>query len=173
VCNAGTCVACTPGTEAARCGETACDPETLTCTGTARGSLATCLPCRADSECRANRKCVPVPFKGAASGSYCMQEASSACAPPYYLPLTAASKTSAQPSQYCVHNTATISCDAIVSLTSAKTCTAASECGAGARCETVGVLANRCTYACVDSDDCPSNKACNEKNSDTPYCGGP
>jgi hypothetical protein len=177
VCNAGTCVACTPGTEAARCGETACDPETLTCTGTARGSLATCRACRADSECRANRKCVPVPFQGAASGFYCMQDASVDCELPYRgAALRVSSRSGEAPSAYCAHNTAVTSCEAIVALTSDVACTTGSAetaCGKGARCERVGGVSNRCTYACSVAGECPSFYACNEENSDTPYCGGP
>lgn len=133
--------------------------------------------CRADSECLSNRKCVPVPFMGAASGYYCMQEASVDCALPYRgTALKVASKSGAAPASYCAHNTSVTTCDAIVSLTSVKPCalaTVETDCGKGARCERVGGASNLCTYACVNDLDCPSNAFCNEENSDTPYCGGP
>jgi hypothetical protein len=176
VCNGGTCVACTPSTEASRCGETACDPDTLTCTSTKRGSLATCVACRADSECLAGRKCVQVPFMGADSGFFCMQELSGGCVNPYRIQLSATSKSGVGSAQYCAHNTDVTSCKGIVSLTSDKSCTGATEqadCGPGARCETVGGIANRCTYACSSDAVCPVDFACNEQSSASPYCGGP
>jgi hypothetical protein len=87
------------------------------------------------------------------------------------------SKSGGSAVQFCVHNTAVTTCEAVVSLTTLKSCSAATlenDCGRGARCEQLGELANRCTYACVDNADCPSNKACNNRNTQSAhYCGGP
>lgn len=57
-CNAGTCVACTPATEATACGIYSCNRTTLTCTTTPRESLDYYRPCQADSECVEGAACV-------------------------------------------------------------------------------------------------------------------
>jgi len=179
VCNAGTCVACTPATEPAECGSKACDPDTLTCTGKDRNSVATCGTCRSDSEClTTNHKCVQVPFMGVSSGYHCMlQVPGGGCTlPPYQAaPLTATSKNGAASTQYCSHNTNVTTCEAILSLTSARACTAETAetlCGQGGRCEAVNTAPNKCTYACSSDLECPGVTPCNEQSSGSPYCGG-
>lgn len=57
-CDAGTCVACTPETEATACGIYSCNRATNTCTTTPRGSLDYYRLCQADSECVAGAACV-------------------------------------------------------------------------------------------------------------------
>lgn len=51
--DAGQCVQCTVAEEAV-CGGTSCNPATNTCTNTELGSVGSCEPCVADSECIGN-----------------------------------------------------------------------------------------------------------------------
>jgi hypothetical protein len=167
VCSAGTCVQCTPSTEARHCGAGACDPETFTCTGTARGTLSA-----------ANHKCVKVPFGAADTGYRCMRQFPG-CANPYRSdPISAVSRNGLPTAQYCAHNTGVTTCDAILSLTADKSCTEATaeaDCGEGGRCATVTGALNHCTYSCASDGVCPLDYPCNEQNGAelNPYCGGP
>ncbi len=181
VCNAGTCVACTPATETTECGATACDPDTLTCTGKNRDSVVACGTCRSDSECALHHKCIQVPFMGADSGYHCMLQASApgGCPQPYQFSnfITVSSKSGAAPTPYCTHQNTVTTCEAILALTSGTACTAGTvqaDCGQGALCGAeVGGTANKCTYACDGAAVCPGSSPCNQQSAGAHYCGGP
>jgi hypothetical protein len=179
ICNAGTCVQCTPATETTECGATACDPEALSCTMTERGTLPVCRPCRADSECWAEHKCVEVPFKGMSSGYYCMPKVPiTGCQSPYRATqLTVRSKNDPSLADYCVHDTSSASCRAVLSMDSNSIActpeTAETACGPGARCEKLGTSGSslRCTYSCANSTLCNSFIKCGGPSTPT-FCGG-
>src|SRR5690606_18489692 len=74
------CVECVDGGDEDACGAFSCNAKTFECTETAKGSLALCTACTADSECKggsAPARCVPMTFQGEPrEGAYCLQEAS-------------------------------------------------------------------------------------------------
>jgi len=62
----------------------------------------------------------------------------------------------------------------VLDLLAAKPCTLADDCGVAglddARCETVNLAANRCTYDCDLSNQCPNSVSCGSSD-DNNYCG--
>ncbi|MCA9577731.1 MAG: hypothetical protein KC668_19990 [Myxococcales bacterium] len=173
-CSGGTCVACTAATEGADCGGNTCSPATLTCTTTPRFSRSVCQSCVSDNDCAQTGgtfRCIPMNFQGTALGGFCLR-ATPGCTPPFNTGITATSLSGFESATYCgIYQNAT-SCDAVRNVFQSRQCPtgAASECMApGALCETVGVVENRCTYACSTASACvPSGPAstCNAG-----YCG--
>ncbi len=174
VCEAGTCVVCSVTDETA-CGANSCDPATHACTTTPRGSVTTCRACRADSECAsAMERCVPMQFMGASHGSYCLRQGAVGCMRPYTVPTPArVTASGAAAAAYCGVDEDATTCEAVQALTSDTACTAPGDCGASGladgRCETVNLVANRCTYSCGLSSQCPSGANCGAGG----YCGSP
>lgn len=188
VCDDGTCVACTVADESA-CSGKSCDPATKTCTNTTLGSIGTCKVCVSDSECIGGNKtdpdarCVPMQFEGAPrEGGFCLRRVAKTCARPFKTPFSAVSLSGAQSEAYCGIDQDNVRCEAVLDLINAATCSdgQASSCGcardndgncidagAGGLCETVGVDAKRCTYACGLADQCPTGTNC---TIDDPYC---
>jgi hypothetical protein len=180
VCDEGkrACVACTIDSEAAQCGNNSCNPATQACTGTDRGSVDLCGRCLADSECKADHRCISMNFQGASRGGFCMKRASNGgCSPPFgAAPIKRASLSGAAAEDYCGIAEAVTSCEAVLALLADRTCPAgqASQCGAeGAVCGNVNHLTPpRCTYVCETSIDCPANSPCPMSGTDK-YCGKP
>lgn len=175
-CNEGACVECTPTTEALRCGERACDPDTLRCTQSRRGSVRTCERCRSDSECISPGKCVQARFMEQDDGFHCMTPAGiGECVLPFGgSTLNRRSKNSAKFADYCAQSVET-SCEATNAYLDKKGCspsTVESDCGRSARCELLGGV-HRCTYACSSGVSCTTDTPCNWSSSDDAYCGGP
>ena len=170
-CRDGTCVECTPVTEATDCGDESCDPATRTCSGITRASRRVCEPCVSDSDCtqiNGTFRCIPMFYQGTPKGGYCMR-AAPGCARPYLVPITSTSLSGAASATYCGIDQSSVSCEAVNALRSSQTCPSgnASECpGPGALCETVGAFDDRCTYTCGIADHCPIGVSCGAG-----YCG--
>lgn len=181
-CDAGTCVQCTVAKESA-CAGKSCDPAIKQCTATKVGTKDLCESCLADSECIGgnqadpNARCVPMKFMGTPrSGGFCLRRVAKTCAQPYKIPLVAVSLSSAPSETYCAINQDATRCEAVVDLTTnGANCPDSQDtsCGCirdkngvcmgpgqGGLCRTVGVDANRCTYACGVPDECPMGKSC-------------
>jgi hypothetical protein len=188
VCDDGTCVQCTVADENA-CAGKSCNPATKVCTTTPVGTRDYCQPCLADSECIGGSKadpdarCVPLTFGGVPrTGGFCLRRVAKTCAKPYKTPTTAVSLSAASTDTYCGIDQENVRCEAVLDLISVASCGdgLASSCGcprdtdgkctaagAGGLCQTVGVDANRCTYACGLSDQCPAGTTCSGAQ---PYC---
>jgi hypothetical protein len=193
VCDAGTCVQCTVADETS-CAGKSCNPATNSCTQTTKGTIATCMPCVADSECVGgaqadpDTRCMPMEFQGAPRpGGFCLRREAKTCARPYTIAISGKSLSEAPAESYCGIDQQNVTCEAVLDLigdvdgtescadgndTSCgcardqdDTCTGP---GKGGLCRKVGTLTNRCTYQCGTGDDCPSGRAC--IGSPTTYC---
>jgi hypothetical protein len=182
VCDAGTCVQCTPSTESSACGQTSCDPATKTCTATARGSVGICLPCLADSECIGgnqadpDQRCVPLLFQDVPRpGGFCLTRGIRTCSRPYKTLITAESLSGAEPEIYCGIAQSVTRCEAVLDFVNSEACPDGldSQCGCardedgnciesglGGLCRLVGLDPNRCTYQCGTNDHCPTATVC-------------
>ncbi|QED31086.1 hypothetical protein FRD00_03645 [Persicimonas caeni] len=176
VCAGGTCVECTVDDETA-CGEYSCDPATNTCTQTERGTVGTCGKCKADSECVANHACIEMNFDGTAlPDGYCLKTVSSGCSRPYgAVVITRASVSGAPEDSYCGIVESMTTCEAVVDLVQDTSCASNADCGVSGqddgRCEQVGTLTDRCSYACSLGAQCPGSISCGGPTGDK-YCGG-
>jgi hypothetical protein len=166
----GRCVACTIDSEKAQCGTKSCNPASKQCTDTDRESVSVCNKCVADSECKADHRCIELSYGGASRGGYCMQRAGS-CAPPFQAPaIRRASLSGAAAEDYCGIAESRTSCEAIMALQAAQACSEPTQCDApGALCATINA-GKACTYACETSFECPSGILCNGTAPDR-YCG--
>jgi hypothetical protein len=174
----GQCEGCTLAREAERCGENSCDPKTLACTGTQRGSVTICRACVADSECEADHRCIPMYFGTGDSrvelGGRCMRRLAAGCDEPYSAPrLTRGSLSGAAEDAYCGVAESRTSCEAILGLIGGAKCEDGSDAtcnGAGALCRAVNGTTHRCTYACESTATCPGDFPCAGSGADR-YCG--
>jgi hypothetical protein len=188
VCDGGECVQCTTADETA-CAGKSCNPATNACTNTNVGSVGTCKPCIADSECTGgnmadpNSRCVPMEFDGTPrQGGFCLRRVAKTCAKPFQTPITTASLSGAASEQYCGIDQENVRCEAVLDLIGDADCSGGldTSCGCardtngactgpgeGGLCETVGVNANKCTYACGATAQCPNGTVCTV---DDPYC---
>jgi hypothetical protein len=138
---------------------------TSMCTSTPRGSRLQCQSCVADSECMQTGgtfRCIPMNYQTAPRGGYCMRAANTGgppgCTRPYLTPILAASLSGVSMTTYCGIDQDLTTCDAVRALLDGRQCPtgSATECMAeGARCETVGLAPNECTYSCGIPNDCP------------------
>ena len=189
VCDAGTCVQCTIAKES-NCAGKSCNPATKACTATAVGSVTTCMGCVADSECAGGNqadpemRCVPMTFKGnARPGGFCLRRSVKTCGRPYSIGTTGKSLSGAASETYCGIDQNSTRCEAVLDLVGSEPCMDGKDisCGCirdgsgncvgdgeGGLCKTVGVISNRCTYACGISDDCPAGRLC--LGAPTSYC---
>src|SRR5690606_2089746 len=184
-----TCVECTMETEAEQCDLTACNPATLTCTKTTRGTSKACEPCLADSECRTGYHCVPMTYQGEGDATpqdregYCLKTGDEGCERPYSIAIDNRRTLSGiAGSVYCGINEAITTCEAVLSLLAGSTCPNGDECPVGGECKKVGLLTpNQCTYKCLDATTCKESPLAGSTCGDgTPedldtanfYCGG-
>ena len=177
VCDAteGRCT--TECTDDADCAGKSCAALDRVCTTTDVVSVRTCEPCRTDSECVADHRCVPMYYQTALRPqAYCLKLQSTGCARPYGTSITRGSLSDPDtPLQHCGIHEGTTTCEAVLDLIAATTCTpetAGEDCGDplladDGRCETVGAFSNQCTYSCGGVDQCPVAVDCNV------YCGAP
>jgi len=189
----GACVQCVVDSVNSKldqgCDETfVCDPATNTCTTRLKDSANICQPCVADSECKADHRCLEMNYAGTkltpveSGGGFCMKRFATGCVEPIAAAkINRGSLSGAATEDYCGVNEAITSCDAILAF--GKSCAApdgpdpdsnpdadASLCEArGARCETVSGAANKCTYGCTDHLECPTTRPCGGAGG--PYCG--
>jgi hypothetical protein len=183
VCDSGTCVQCTSANESA-CGVNSCNPATHECTDTPRGSVGTCEPCLADSECTGgdqsdpDRRCVPMTFQGVErAGGFCLKRFAKTCTRPFTIPFSAISLSGLPAENYCGIDQETVRCEAVLDLTNSRQCADGLdtscgcardeddnclEAGKGGICGVVNLLPNRCTYGCGTLDQCPGGLACGE-----------
>ncbi|MCA9581912.1 MAG: hypothetical protein KC416_08955, partial [Myxococcales bacterium] len=172
---AGVCVECTTegATESTACGPKSCDAELRTCTDTTRGTVPSCGPCRADSECQdPEARCVPMTYQDKAYGAYCLRKVSAGCAEPFGVVINGVSVSGDPKTDYCGIDQAALTCDAVRRLLDNQGCPSgkASDCKAEAAvCAMVGVFANRCTYACSGVAQCPKGEPLSTCNAGT--CG--
>jgi hypothetical protein len=188
VCDGGTCVQCTVEDETP-CAGKSCNPATKTCTITAVGSKELCESCVADSECVGwnqadpDARCLAMQFEGTARpGGFCLKRVAKTCTRPFQTPLIGISLSGATSEQYCGIDQDSTRCEAVLDLLASAVCADGmdSSCGCprdqdgnctslgdGGLCRTVGVNANRCTYTCGVTDDCPTGKTC---TAGQPYC---
>ena len=185
-CNAGECVQCIPQTEASNCNGTSCNPATFTCTTTRLNSRETCETCVSDSDCaEPDDRCVEMFYQGERfpdeETGFCLTESSASCQQPFSIPLIARPSLSGPPSQdYCGINEALATCEAVRALVDNQRCENGddAECPQpSGLCRRVGVLDDRCTYACSGDAQCdnPPNPGsnCGDGGSGGQlYCGG-
>jgi len=166
----GRCVSCTLDSEQGQCGAKSCNPQSKQCTDTTRGSVGPCRKCVADSECMTDHRCIELFFSGEARGGYCMKRAAD-CMPPFQAtPIRRASLSGAAAEDYCGISETRTSCEAVLALSVAQTCSDAAQCNApGALCASIN-SGKTCTYACESSLECPSGIPCGGTGSDK-YCG--
>lgn len=184
MCNAGTCVQCTPETEAEKCPAPeagkhfSCNPKTFGCTTTLTGSLNACTLCVADSECPDGYGCVIMNYKRTQRpGAYCLQVDAGDCADPFSAAISDRGSLTKpeEKKSYCGIVEDTTTCEAVRGLLDNKGCPNGTdnECGAGigdALCRKVGSVNNRCTYACETLSECPGSKPCGT-TAPKLYCG--
>lgn len=174
-CDEGLCVECTPETEAKDCGEYSCDPATHTCGPYKRASRVVCEACVSDSDCEMNHRCVGMTYAGVdRPGGYCLRTASAGCENPFSVPTgPRTSLSGTQESDYCGISESVVTCEAVRALLDDVQCDDQNPCPDGGLCRTVGTLANRCTYQCAVSGDCPFTRPCGVGTTLGPkYCGG-
>lgn len=192
-CDEGSCVDCTPETEADTCPEgKSCNPRTHQCTDTDVGSLDVCEPCVADSECGLNgapseeHRCVPMfyqgtPFPEDEATGFCLKTTTTGCEQPFSITLAARPSLSnpAVEANYCGINETLATCPAVNALLNNERCLNGTdeECPQpSGLCERVGDLENRCTYRCGLPAQCPSEPpadSCGSSGSGgEDYCGG-
>jgi hypothetical protein len=182
VCNAGTCVECSPTKEAA-CSGKSCDPKLLSCTMTSVGTVDSCQPCVADSECIGGNqadpdaRCVPMMFMGVARpGGFCLRRFAKTCSAPYFkTPTDLASLSGAAAEAYCGIDQDSTRCEAVLDLVNSAACPdgkdtscgcsrgssgACTSDGAGGLCKTVLGSANICTIPCAVAAQCKAPLTC-------------
>ena len=170
VCDDGDCVQCTAADESA-CGTYICLPTSNTCSDEIeQNKTPPCDSCVADSQCQTDHNCVATNYMGTANGTYCLKLQSAGCERPFSVAITAASVSGAAEVTYCGIDQSVVSCDAVRSLQNGMECSGgdAAECNAdGARCETIDMIPNQCTYACTGAAvRCPTGLSCAGE-----YCG--
>lgn len=174
LCVGGQCVECTVEDESA-CGDNSCDPATNTCTSTKRSSRGPCQTCVADSECEPDHRCVPMEFQGEVrERGYCLKVGETGCVRPFGVPTPERSSLSGAASEkYCGIDESRTTCEAVRDLIDDKDCTMPDDCGVpgldDARCETVNLTDNKCTYSCNLNSQCPMTLNCGSSPND--YCG--
>jgi hypothetical protein len=152
----GVCIECTVGDESA-CNGNSCDPATNTCTGTQIASVETCMPCKADSECMANHRCVPMEFDGTQlADGYCLQEKpNNGCPDPYKEDITRSTLSGLSAATYCGVNEALTTCTAVLHENQGMSCGTDDQCGINQLNDGKCVLPfGRCTYPCEDDGEC-------------------
>ena len=177
----GLCVECKPSSEALDCGETSCDPATLECTETDRGSRNVCESCVSDSDCGADLACVPMWFGDTPrSTGYCLYPTGQdLCEQPFIFPVPGEreSLSGAPAALYCgVHEDLT-TCEAVHALLNNESCDDDSDCPTGGLCRQVAEVGLRCTYECTHGTECPAEgvpSTCGDAGgtAEEKYCGG-
>jgi hypothetical protein len=109
--------------------------------------------------------------------AYCLRRGSVGCAEPYTIGFAAESLSGAAEETYCGINQdgglqpeTSVTCEAVRDLIDNTSCTTNTDCGEGqgGLCQTVGLVMNKCTYACSGSAECLSTRMCDAPT--TPYC---
>ncbi len=176
----GDCVGCTPDSEEVACGLNSCDPSSLQCTSTPRGSRGLCMPCVADSECATiadtgTLRCVELHYESASRGRYCLVDRSTTsggiCPNRFAEPIEVSS-VGGVAATYCFPPETLTTCEAILDF-GATGCDSDAQCGADdlgsdGLCRDDGA-GKMCTYGCGRDIDCPAGFVCNDSGA-TSYC---
>jgi hypothetical protein len=174
-CDTGShhCVECT---NYMGCGMNACIPSTHSCSNVARQSLTACEPCQSDEQCQYGN-CIAMTFSGRALGSFCLDPvervAKTDCQnhPPYSLTLANEPTIDGDMATVCAPPSST-TCAAVLDATNSKSCSSASQCGAGMGLidSTCLTSIGRCSYVCSAAHDCPqgSLSTCGQGNQCSP-----
>jgi hypothetical protein len=156
---AGVCVRCTVDDESA-CGGNSCDPAVRNCTGSPIGQTGTCMPCKADSECIADHRCVPMEFQGTQlDDGFCLpkRDPTDGCLDPFKTRITRSTLSGLPSAIYCGVDESVTTCAAV--LDHRKSCSISAGCGMNllddAQCSSVDY---KCTYPCSNDGDC--DRAC-------------
>jgi hypothetical protein len=160
VCHdAGECVECTNDDPAACAGNPCTSANTCSAYGPEQ---RVCEPCDTDENCEdMNEYCVPMFYMGTLRGGYCLADNTVGCAQPFSRP-TARTSLSGRTDTYCGINETSATCEAVLALIDGAACPGGGdvECPLSGQCRTVGVEANRCTYPCEFTLDCPAVYTC-------------
>ena len=186
VCNSESCVECALGEESACTGGKTCDLLAFKCVDVAAGSVLNCQACSNDKQCETGHRCIPMEFEMKPHGHYCLKDANAGCAQPFGVSLNKESISGAAATDYCGIEQDLATCEAVLALINDWRCSGDDGmCGpfgepeqpvVGALCKKVGVLDNRCTYACDDKAQCLPGQpkhTCGTGNEQPPgWCGG-
>jgi len=188
VCDNGTCIECMLGQEGACVGTETCDLLAKECVDVAPGSVQNCEACTNDLQCETDHRCIPMDFPdGTPHGHYCLEDAGSGCAEPFAVFINEPSISGAAAVNYCGIEEDNATCEAVLALLQNWRCSGTDGmCSPdgilpeqpvpGAICEQVGALANRCTYACDATPQCPGGapqNTCGNGDMTPPgWCGG-
>jgi len=122
VCDGGECVQCTTADETG-CAGKSCNPATNSCTDSNVGSVGTCKPCVADSECTGGNvadptsRCVPMEFNATPrQGGFCLRRVAKTCSKPFQIPISASSLSGAPSESYCGIDQENVRCEAVLDL---------------------------------------------------------
>jgi hypothetical protein len=179
ICEVGTCVECTPGTEAITCPNgDSCNPITNECSGIQEGSRLTCQLCVSDRDCgEEGNRCVLMTYQDApypdAQTGFCLKTFSSGdpCERPYLVPLLGRESLSGPPeANFCGIDEVNVTCPAVLALLNDVQCPTGDneECPESGLCRDFagGVAEDRCTYRCGLPAQCPAAEPANT-------CGSP
>ena len=187
-CAEGTCVQCDADSETAACADKVCDIEAGTCSDADPRSAIECEPCLSDLHCEDGLRCVPLNYKGAPHGNFCLPV--SPCARPFSIRLSGRESLSGVAGDYCGINEALTTCEAVRALLDDTICDSdgpggpdggggTMPCPEGGLCRDFGAAGgNRCTYECGMASQCldpvssPSGSRCvRGSGTDPDYCG--
>jgi len=187
LCDDGTCVECTVADDTACGGSQTCDLLAGRCVDVAAGSVSNCKACSNDLQCESGHKCIPMDFQQSHHGYFCLAEPSPTCAQPFGTAITAASINGVAAAAYCGIEEDLATCEAVLALLGGWHCSgtngmcspdgiAAEEPVPGALCDPVGLLGDRCTYACGSVPEClptgPGSTCGTGTNQPPGWCGG-
>jgi hypothetical protein len=172
-CEAGTCVECTPATEAITCpNRDSCNPITNECSGIQEGSRLTCQLCVSDRDCgEEGNRCVPMNYQEQRypneESGFCLKsiDLGGACTNPYRIVINRPSLSGAEPDDYCVINEDLATCPAVRALLDDRPCDPMNgdlDCPQpSGRCRELPGMVNGCTYFCGLPAQCPADAPVN------------
>jgi hypothetical protein len=184
-CDAGKCVECKLGEEMACAGGKTCDLVAKKCVAIAAGSVKNCNSCSNDVQCM-NGACIALEFNKQPHGYFRLKAPSPGCQQPFGVAVNKASISGAAAKNYCGIDQDRATCEAVNAMLAGWVCSGMDgKCGPqnmpevsvpGALCKQVGLLPNRCTYACANAQQCPSGSpvdTCGTGTNTPPgWCGG-
>jgi hypothetical protein len=135
------------------------------------------LPCKADSECVPDHRCVPMEFQGTSlADGFCLKTVSSGCTRPYRTSIEKVSLSGVAAEPYCGIDQTVTSCVAVIDMFNDSACATDGDCGVSGkddgRCERVSLADNRCTYSCNADRECDGGTSCGGVVVGSDYCGG-
>ena len=187
LCDSGTCVECNVDDASACGGSETCNLLTNECVDVAAGSVGNCEACSNDEQCASGHRCIAMDFQMSAHGHYCLELPNPTCAQPFGVAINKASINSEAATNYCGIDEDLATCEAVLALVNGWFCTGTDgmcsemeggmeEPVPGALCDPVGLLGDRCTYACGAANQClsvPPGNTCGDGDETPPgWCGG-